>query len=149
MSRLKDNDKIVQDRINIFDKDMLELQSKLVIIKDGLTKTMESQLEQEKTKMKMNNEDYMKSKENMNENIKRLNMMLEKSQQSQEDIKFKHTQSVNSKAKEIEELKNIIDEQKFKMQETDNSNRSKLAILERDLGSLRLSITDKDREINE
>ena len=35
------------------------------------------------------------------------------------------------------------------MQETDNSNRSKLSILERDLGNLRLSITDKDREINE
>ena len=35
------------------------------------------------------------------------------------------------------------------MQETDNSNRSKLDVLERDLGNLRLSITDKDREINE
>ena len=57
MTRLKDNDKVVQDRINSFDKDMLELQSKLVEIKDGLQKNMESQLEQEKTKMKMNNED--------------------------------------------------------------------------------------------
>ena len=55
--RLKNNDKIIQDRINLFDKDMLELQSKLVVIKDGLTKTMESQLEQEKIKMNMNNED--------------------------------------------------------------------------------------------
>jgi chromosome segregation ATPase len=149
MSRLKDNDKVVQERINLFDKDMLELQSKLVEVKDGLTKTMESQLEQEKTKMKMNNEDYIKSKENMNENIKKLNMMLEKSQQNQEDIKIKHIQSVNSKSKEIDEHKNIIEEQKCKMQETDNLNRSKLAILERDLGSLRLSMTDKEREINE
>ena len=55
--RLKDNDKIVQNRINLFDKDMLDLQSKLVEVKDGLFKTMESQLEQEKVKMKMNNED--------------------------------------------------------------------------------------------
>ena len=146
---MKDNDKVVQDRINLFDKDMLELQSKLIEVKDGLTKTMESQLEQEKTKMKMNNEDYIKSKENMNENIKRLSVMLEKSQQNQEDIKTKHIQSVNSKDREIDELKNIIDEQKCKMQETDNSNRSKFAVLERDIGNLRLSLTDKDREINE
>jgi len=57
MNRLKDNDKVVQDRINQFDKDMLELQSKLKEIKSELHKTAESQLEQEKTKMKMNNED--------------------------------------------------------------------------------------------
>jgi hypothetical protein len=36
----------------------------------------------------------------MNENIKKLNIMLEKSQKTQEDIKIKHTQSVNSKEKE-------------------------------------------------
>ena len=45
MMRLKDNDKVVQDRINLFDKDMLDLQSKLVEIKDGLHKTVESQIE--------------------------------------------------------------------------------------------------------
>ena len=55
--KLKDNDKIVQERIYLFDKDMLDLQSKLVEIKDGLNKTMESQLEIEKTKIKMNNND--------------------------------------------------------------------------------------------
>ena len=110
MTRLKDNDKVVQDRINLFDKDMHELQSKLVEVKDGLNKTLEIQLEQEKTKMKINNEDYVKSKENMNENIKRLSTMLEKSQQHQEDIKTKHIQSVNSKDREMDELKNIIEE---------------------------------------
>lgn len=56
---------------------------------------------------------------------------------------------MNSKEKEIDELKNIIEEQKCKMQESDSYNRNKLAVLERDLGNLRLSITDKDREINE
>ena len=85
----------------------------------------------------------------MNENIKKLNIMLEKSQKTQEDIKIKHIQSVNSKEKEIDELKNTIEEQKCKMQESDSSNRNKLAVLERDLGNLRLSMTDKDREINE
>ena len=79
MDRLKDNDKVVQDRINQFDKDMLELQSKLKDIKSELHKTAETQLEQEKTKMKINNEDLIKSKDKMNENIQKLNNMLEKS----------------------------------------------------------------------
>ena len=36
---------------------MVELNSKLTEIKDGLTKNMDSQLEQEKTKMKMTTEE--------------------------------------------------------------------------------------------
>ena len=35
------------------------------------------------------------------------------------------------------------------MQETDISNRNRLAVLERDLGIIRFSTTDKDRELNE
>ena len=35
------------------------------------------------------------------------------------------------------------------MQETDNINRNKLAILESDTGNLRKSLTDKDRDICE
>ena len=57
ISKLKENDKIIQERIMIFDKDMVELNSKLIEIKDGLNKNMESQLEQEKTKMKMTTEE--------------------------------------------------------------------------------------------
>ena len=85
----------------------------------------------------------------MNDNIKRLNILLETSQKNHDEIKIKHTQSVNSKEKEIDELKSIIEEQKCKIQETESLNRNKLAVLEKDLGILRLSMTDKDREINE
>lgn len=100
---LKENDKLVQNRILTFDKDMLDLQSKLAEIKEGLSKTMESQLEQEKAKMKMTTEDYKKSKESMNENINRLNLMLEKSQKSQDDVKINLKQSLHAREKEIEE----------------------------------------------
>ena len=46
----------------------------------------------------------------MNENIKRLSVMLENSQKNQDDIKTKHNQSLNSKDKEIDDLKNIIED---------------------------------------
>ena len=57
ISKLKENDKIIQERILLFDKDMVELNSKFTEIKDGLTKNMDSQLEQEKTKMKITTEE--------------------------------------------------------------------------------------------
>ena len=85
----------------------------------------------------------------MNQNITRLNTMLDKSQQNHEEIKTKFQQSLTNKESEIAELKIIIDEQKCKMQDSDSINRNKLAVLERDVGNLRTSLTDKDRDICE
>ena len=59
----------------------------------------------------------------MTQNITRLNTMLDKSQQNHEEIKTKFQNSLTNKESEINEMKMIIDEQKSKMQESDNLNR--------------------------
>ena len=57
INKLKENDKIVSNRITSFDQNMQELQNKLFEIKNELSQNMDSQLLQERNKLKMTAED--------------------------------------------------------------------------------------------
>ena len=122
IKRLKDNDKLIMDKLGQFDTDKTEFYKQLDEIKENLKLSNESQIELEKSEYKLKSEEMERIKLKNDKMFKNFQDLIEKTQRNMDATTEKSRNSISAKEKDIEKLKNTIEEYKFKIDQTETKN---------------------------